>query len=187
MERAGFRTRQLSIVTTLLDPKDYPAEEIAQVYRRRWRIELSFRDLKTTMAMEHLRAQSPEIATKEMLADLVAYNLVRITMAEAAQRHEVNLERLSFKGTVDALRQYSQVLSRARSQTTFRRLRRELFRAIASDPVPLREARLEPRVIKRRPKHFPKLKQPRHLYRQTNSNTRRRANPPLQPASHNAP
>jgi hypothetical protein len=187
MERAGFRTRQVSIVTTLLDPKDYPAQEIAQVYRRRWRIELSFRDLKTTMALEHLRAQSPEIATKELLAALVAYNLVRITMAEAARRHEADLERLSFKGTVDALRQYCPVLSRARSRTAFQRVRRELFRTIALDPVPLREGRLEPRVIKRRPKHFPRLKQPRHLYRQPRLKSRLRSTPPDQPASNNAP
>lgn len=106
IERRGFRTESVSIVTTLLDSEKYPASEIAEVYLRRWRIELSFRDIKTTREMEHLRAQSPEIATKELLAALIAYNMVRITMIEASRRHRTDLDRLSFKGTVDGLRQY---------------------------------------------------------------------------------
>lgn len=91
------------VATTLLDPEKHPPAEIAAVYLRRWRIKLSFRDIKTSMELEHLRAESPEIAAKELLAGLVAYNLVRVTMIEAACRHGAPLDRLSFKGTVDGL------------------------------------------------------------------------------------
>jgi hypothetical protein len=131
IERPGFRTQEVLIATSLLDPQRYPASEITEAYLRRWRIELSFRDIKTSMEMEHLRAQSPEIAIKELLAGLVAYNLVRVTMIEAASRHGTQLNRLSFKGTVDGLRQYCPRMARARSQTALQRLRRGLFRAVA--------------------------------------------------------
>jgi IS4 transposase len=58
IERPGFRTQEVLIATSLLDPQKYPASEITEAYLRRWRIELSFRDIKTSMEMEHLRAQS---------------------------------------------------------------------------------------------------------------------------------
>lgn len=167
IERHGFRTRLVSIATTLLDPEKYPASEIAAVYLRRWRIELSFRDIKTTMEMEHLRARSPEIAIKELLAGLIAYNLVRLTMIEATRRHGADLDRLSFKGTVDGLRQYCPRMARARSATALNRLRRALFRAVAKDAVPLRAGRQEPRAVKRRPKPFARLTKHRRAYRET--------------------
>lgn len=166
IERPGFRTQEVLIATSLLDPQKYPASEITEAYLRRWRIELSFRDIKTSMEMEHLRAQSPEIAIKELLAGLVAYNLVRVTMIEAASRHGTQLNRLSFKGTVDGLRQYCPRMARARSQTALQRLRRGLFRAVAEDVVPLRPGRRDPRVIKRRPKPFPYLTLPRREYQE---------------------
>lgn len=186
IERPGFRTQAVSIATTLLDPQKYPASEIAGVYLRRWRIELSFRDIKTTMEMEHLRAQSPQIATKELLAGLIAYNLVRLTMIEACRRHGVLLERLSFKGTVDGLRQYCPRMARARTPTALQRLRRALFRAVAKDLVPLRPGRREPRAIKRRPKPFPYLTRARHAYREIPHRSRWSPKKSSRPASSNA-
>lgn len=175
IERAGFRTTAVSIVTTLLDAEDYPAAEVAEVYLRRWRIELSFRDLKTTMQLEHLRAQSPEIAIKELLAALIAYNLVRMTMIEASRRHGANLGRLSFKGTVDALRQYCPRMVRAGSRTALKRLEQGLFRAVAKDVVPLRPGRREPRAVKRRPKPLAILNKPRREYRDIPHRSRRKS------------
>lgn len=186
IEQPGFRTTEVLIATTLLDPKEYPAAEIAEAYLRRWRIELSFRDIKTSMEMEHLRAQSPEIATKELLAGLVAYNLVRITMIEAARRHGARLDRLSFKGTVDGLRQYCPRMARAQSQTALQRLRRGLFRAVARDVVPLRPGRREPRAIKRRPKPFPYLTRKRHEYREIPHRNRWNAKKSAESTSPNA-
>ena len=73
----GHRARRITLVTTLLDPKLYPAQELMALYCRRWRLELCLRDLKTTMGLEQLRCQSPEMAQKELLAYLVAHNLMR--------------------------------------------------------------------------------------------------------------
>jgi Transposase DDE domain len=110
----GFRHRRVTLVTTLLDPRLYPAQQILALYARRWSLELCFRDLKATMGMETLRCLSPEMAEKELLAYLVAHNLIRCVMAEAVARYQVQLERISFKGSLDALRQYSASIPRCR-------------------------------------------------------------------------
>jgi hypothetical protein len=156
----GYRHRRLTLVTTLLDPQLYPAREIIALYARRWSLELCFRDLKTTMGMETLRCQSPEMAEKELLAYLVAHNLVRCVIAEAVARYQVDLPRISFKGTVDALRQYSAAIAQAPNRRLRRALWEDLLLNLARDLVPLRPNRREPRAVKRRPKAYPLLNQP---------------------------
>lgn len=166
IDEPGFRTRLVYLATTLLDAEKYPAAELAALYRRRWRLELCFRDLKTTMKMELLRCQSPAMAEKECLFFLIAYNLMRVLMAEAAARHGARLERLSFKGALDALRQFSLARALARNAKQRRDAEAELLRAVALGTVPERPGRREPRAVKRRPKPFPLLTQPRHKYRE---------------------
>ena len=161
----GYRTRLILLVTTLLDPKLYPLEELAALYARRWRLELCFRDLKTQMGMEQLRCQTPAMVEKEALAYLVAHNLVRCVIAEAIARYRVELDRVSFKGTVDALRQYSQTMVQARSRQKQQELWDDLLSNLARDLVPLRPRRPEPRAVKHRPKPFPLLTRPRHLFK----------------------
>jgi hypothetical protein len=160
----GRRARRITLATTLLDPKLYPARELMALYCRRWRLELCLRDLKTTLGMEQLRCQSPEMAEKELLAYLVAHNLMRCVMAQAAARHEVELERVSFKGTVDAVRQYSQVIGQARNHKSRRQLWEDLLLNLARDLVRCRPGRTEPRAVKRRPKPYPLLNRPRHRF-----------------------
>lgn len=160
----GFRTQRITLVTTLLDAELYPAEELVALYLRRWRIELCLRDVKTTLGLEQLRCQSPVMVRKELLAGLIAHNLIRCVMAEAAQVHEAELERLSFKGAVDALRQYSAVLAQARTSRQKRQLWQDLLRTLACDRVPWRPGRAEPRAVKRRPKPFPLLNRPRRAF-----------------------
>ena len=160
----GFRTQRLTLVTTLLDAQQYPAAELIALYLRRWRIELCLRDVKTTLGLEQLRCQSPAMVRKELLAGLIAHNLIRCVMAEAAQVYEAELERLSFKGAVDALRQYSTVLAHARTNRLQRKLWQDLLRTLACDLVPLRPGRTEPRAVKRRPKPFPLLNRPRRNF-----------------------
>jgi len=160
----GFRSRRITLVTTLLDPALYPAEELAARYGRRWRLELGLRDVKITMGMELLRCQSPAMACKEVLAYLIAHNLVRCVMAEAARVHDTALDRLSFKGTLDALRQYSAAIARARSRRLRRQLWRDLLLNLVRDAVPWRPNRREPRALKRRPKPYPLLNQPRDKF-----------------------
>jgi hypothetical protein len=157
----GFRSRRITLVTTLLDPTLYPAQELIGLYLRRWRIELCLRDLKTTMGLEQLRCKTPDMAEKELLAYLVAHNLVRCVMAEAVARYSTDLERVSFKGSVDALRQYSNALLQARHRKMRQQLWEDLLLNLARDLVRRRPNRTEPRAVKRRPKPYPLLNQPR--------------------------
>lgn len=160
----GFRTQRITLVTTLLDAGLYPATELIALYLRRWRIELCLRAVKTTLGLEQLRCQSPAMVRKELLAGLIAHNLIRCVMAEAAQAHAAELERLSFKGAVDALRQYSAVIAQARTHRRKRKLWAHLLHTLARDVVPLRPGRTEPRAVKRRPKPFPLLNRPRRKF-----------------------
>jgi len=160
----GFRSRSITLVTSLLDPKLYPAQELIALYARRWRLELCLRDLKTTMGMEQLRCQTPNMAEKELLAYLVAHNLIRCVIAQAVATYQVEVERVSFKGSVDALRQYSQAISQARSHKMRAQLWNDLLLNLARDLVPYRPHRNEPRAVKRRPKPYPLLNQPRHRF-----------------------
>src|SRR6266851_4331948 len=160
----GFRSRRITLVTTLLDPKLYPAQELAGLYARRWRLELCLRDLKTTMGMEQLRCKTPDMVEKELLAYLVAHNLIRCVIAEAVARYSVDLERVSFKGSLDALRQYSDAIGRARNQKMRRQLWEDLLLNLARDLVRHRPNRSEHRALKRRPKPYPLLNKPRQSF-----------------------
>lgn len=160
----GHRCRRVTLVTTLLDPKLYPADQIIALYARRWRLELCLRDLKLVMGMDQLRCKTPDMVHKELLAYLVAYNLIRCVMAETMARHAVELDRVSFKGTVDALRHYSAAIAQARNQKLRSQLWEDLLLNLARDLVPERPGRQEPRAVKRRPKPYPLLNQPRRRF-----------------------
>ena len=162
----GYRPESVTLVTTLRDPQKYPAQDIAQLYTRRWKIELWFRDLKTSMGMEVLRCKSPQLLHKELEMFFIAYNLIRCLMVEAGAINDVALERLSFKGTVDSVRQFSLAIAQARSKNKQRQLIAQLLEVIARDQVPHRPDRRESRVVKRRPKAFPLLNKPRHQYKE---------------------
>ena len=88
VRRPGFRTRWVTLVTTLLDPERYPAEQLALLYARRWQIELWFRDLKTSMGMEVLRCESPKMIHKELEMFFIAYNLIRCLMLQASRARQ---------------------------------------------------------------------------------------------------
>lgn len=168
----GFRTRTLTLVTTLLDPVAYPAAEIAAAYRRRWRIELCLDDLKTVLGLDALRCKSPAMIHRELLTLLIAHNLVRAVMAAAARAHAAPLERLSFTGTLHTLRSFAAASAQATTAAQRRRLWSGLLQRLAADRVPLRPDRCEPRVVKRRPKPYRRLDRPRHLYRDLRHGTR---------------
>jgi hypothetical protein len=157
----GFRPRQLILVTTLLDPVAYPAAQLAALYLRRWRVELFLRDIKTTLQMDHLKCKTPQMLYRELLMHLIAYNFIRGLMVEAAAIHDLDLERLSFKGSVDTLHHFSHVIDQARSARQRRQLLSDLLAALAGDPLPDRPHRVEPRHQKRRPKAYPFLTKPR--------------------------
>lgn len=161
----GFRVRRVTVVTTLLDPELYPAQEILQVYLRRWRLEMCLDDLKTSLQMESLRGRSPATVQRELYTRLIAHNLVRCTMAQAASDYHVRLERLSFKGSLDAVRHFAHAMAQARSRARRQRLWKLLLRTLARDLVPERPGRREPRAVKRRKNKYPRLDAPRHKFR----------------------
>ena len=163
----GFRTRWVTLVTTLLDPNKYPVSALAALYRRRWQVELSFRQIKTALHMEHLAVRSPEMIDRSLAMHLLAYQLIRGLMQEAALTWDVSLERISFQGAVDAAGHFGEALLRARSRRKRTELMAQLLRILAGDKVPERPGRQEPRMLKRRPKAFPWLKRPRRSYRRS--------------------
>ncbi len=163
VRQKGFRSREITLVTTLLDAELYSAEELLAAYARRWRLELCLDDLKTTLGLETLKCLSPTMAQKELLVGLIAHNLLRCVMAEAAKTQEVTLERISFKGALDALRQFNYAMCQTRSAHRKKKLWAALLLAMARDLVPERPGRREPRAVKRRPK-YDHLNRPRAQY-----------------------
>ena len=167
IQEKGFRTHQLTIVTTLLDPQLYPAQEILAAYLKRWRMEMCFDDLKTTLHMEQLTCLWPNMVEKELIIFLTAHNFLRWIMAEAARTEEVPLERISFKGTLDGFREWTQAIAQLGCSSRHKRKRAALWKkflqTLAADLVPERPGRCEPRAVKRRSK-YPYLNKPRHKY-----------------------
>jgi hypothetical protein len=166
LARRGYRPESVTLVTTLLDAQKYPAQDIAQLYARRWKIELWFRDMKTSMGMEVLRCKSPRMVHKELEMFLIAYNLIRCLIVQAAAINYADLDRMSFKGSVDSVRQFSLAIAQARSKKKQHQLIIELLEIIARDQVPERPNRIEPRAVKRRPKPYQLLNRPRQLMKE---------------------
>ena len=163
---AGFRTRQVILVTTLLDSQEFPPSKLGELYYRRWAMELTLRNLKTTLQMDQLSCKNPQNLEREIRMHFLVHNLVRRLMLQAARRHQVPLERVSFAGTLATARRYGEAILQARSERCRRLLREELFRLLAVDLVPDRPGRREPRAVKRRPKPYPRLMCHRSRFRE---------------------
>ncbi len=156
----GFRTKVLVVATTLLDAEAFPREDIAVLYRVRWYAELDLRSLKQAMQMDVLRCKSPAMVRKEVWAHLLAYNLLRGLMAQAARAAGLLPVQLSFKGALQAVNAFTAALwmaGPAQAEALCRRLRE----AVASHRIGERPNRWEPRRRKRRPKPYPLLNEPR--------------------------
>ena len=128
-------------------------------------IELNLRSLKTQLGMDFLRGESVDVVTKEMVMHLLAYNLIRLLMWQAAREHGRDLHRLSFTGTLHRLRDVFPLVLRASTGENRERLMAQLRKWIADDELPDRPNRLEPRRRKRRPKEYSLLQRPRQWYR----------------------
>jgi len=162
VQQKGFRTKELIVVTTLLDAEQYAAAEIALLYRRRWQAELNLRSLKIVLQMDHLRCKTPHRVRNEFYMHLVAYNLIRTMMAVSAQQAGVEPWTISFKGTLQTLDRLLPLLATRLATTDWCDA---LLSAIATHTVGDRPDRIEPRVKKRRPKSYRKMTKPRHEYR----------------------
>lgn len=148
VSQRGFRVKEVTLVTTLLDPEVYPASELAELYRRRWQVELNFRHMKITMKMDVLKCRTVDGVLKELTMYAIAYNLIRSVMSESARCQGVAVDRIGF---VDALRW----LIGAGWDVDVSRIQVN----------PSRADRIEPRVRKRRPKQYPLMKEPRAVLR----------------------
>ncbi len=160
----GFRTKQVTLITTLLDAIEYPIGELMRLYESRWSVELDLIHLKTTLGMDVLRSKTHHLVRKELYAYLLAYNLLRTLMWEAGTTHGVNPLRLSMQGTRHHLNNFLSQLANAPIRKR-NKLYRTLLKLIVHKPVPERPGRSEPRVRKRRPKPYPLIKQPRKVLR----------------------
>jgi hypothetical protein len=162
VRQKGFRTKELVIVTTLLDAKSYPAEEIAVLYRRRWQAELNLRSLKIVLQMDHLRCKTPHRVRNEFYMHLVAYNLIRQLMAVSAQQAGVEPWTISFKGTLQTIANLLPLLNTSIATADWCQA---LLAAVATHVVGNRPNRFEPRVRKRRQKKYLFMRHPRQHYK----------------------
>lgn len=170
---AGSRVKTVTLMTTLLDPALYPAKEIAEAYRLRWREEMCFDDLKTTLHMAHLKCLSPQMVGKEVGMFLIAHNMLRGLMAQAAAQARINVENISFKGTLDGFRHCSAAMAQAKSKAKRIAVWEKFMACLAADSLPDRPDRIEPRAVKRITK-YPKLTTYRHRYKDRMSRNERR-------------
>jgi hypothetical protein len=163
VEQPGFRVRVLIVATTLLDPNACTRDDLAGLYRARWNAELDLRSLKQTLQMDVLRCKAPEQVRKELWAHILAYNLIRTVIAQAATRHGIEPRSISFKGALQTLEAFQPVLaSGRRDAAALENLSERVLDAVASHRVGDRPDRYEPRRRKRRPKPYDRLMQPRH-------------------------
>jgi hypothetical protein len=160
VRRPGFKTRHVVVVTTLLDPLAYSKEDIANLFAGRWHCELDLRSIKRSLGMHHLTCKTPELVKKEMWVHFLAYNLIRVRMAQAAAIHCKVPRELSFTCARNHIDNFAPYMNMA-SPEDFQQYEMQLLKAIATHAVGNRPGRKEPRAVKKRQGKFPTLKKPR--------------------------
>jgi len=164
VEQPGFRSTSIIVVTTLLDADEVTASDLAELYRARWNAELDLRSLKQTMQMDILRCKTPESVRKEIWTHILAYNLIRTIIAQAARKHEAEPRSISFKGAIQTLEAFQPLIAiQGELGATHRQaLYQQLLDAVATHRVADRPDRFEPRQRKRRQKKYDRMMKPRH-------------------------
>ena len=160
IQHKGFRTKEIILITTLVDPKIYTKTKLAQLYKLRWEVEVDLRYVKTTLGMEMLRTKTPDMVRKEIFVHLMAYNLLRALMWESAKKAGVSPLRVSLQGTRQHLLNFLSQLADAAPKKR-QRLYRTLLTVVSHKLVPHRPDRFEPRLKKLRPKAYGWMQQPR--------------------------
>jgi hypothetical protein len=165
VSQPGFRSKSIVVVTTFLDPLEMTKEDLAFLYRARWNNELDLRSIKITLQMDEMRCKTPELVRKEIWTHVLAYNLIRTIMAQAAIKHDLLPRTISFKGALQTLEAFQPVIAlRANHDSQWRlNLYQELLDAVAIHRVADRPNRFEPRLRKRRHKKYFLLSKPRHV------------------------
>ena len=159
--------QSMVVVTDLLDAAEFDAMELFCLYARRWEIEVKLRDVKTTLGMEFFAVKTPEMAHKTLRMMLIAYNLMRSLMQEAAAEADCPVWHVSLKGSLDLVtsshESFRPLAGKPRLQ---RQRRRQLIEICATKLLDLRPFRREPRAKKRRPKPYQFLTKPRHVFQE---------------------
>jgi len=160
VDQPGFRTESFVVVTTLCDAKEYPTEEIAELYRGRWLAELDIRTIKITLDMDVLRCKTPEMVRTEIWMHLLAYNLIRRTILQSAEASELSPRTLSFTAAMQSIAA-SWMVSVLSDRSLFGALVEAHLTNLTGHRVGNRPDRVEPRAVKRRPKPHRLLTKPR--------------------------
>jgi len=156
----GCRTRTITIITTLTDPKAYSREDLAELYGFRWNVELDIRHIKQTLHLDHVRCKTPEMVRRELWVTLLAYNLIRKVIATSAIVHGKQPRHLGFTLACQSILASWMVLS-TQSCRDSRAMYTMLLAHIAANEVANRPGRIEPRVLKRRRHRYPLMQRPR--------------------------
>lgn len=164
VRQPGFRSRSMIVITTLLDAEEVTACDLAGLYRARWNAELDLRSLKQTMQMDILRCKTPELVRKEIWTHILAYNLIRTIIAQAAAKHNVEPRTISFKGAIQTLEAFQPLIAAQGDCVSSRRrsLYDRLLDAVVTHRVADRPDRFEPRQRKRRQKKYDRMMKPRN-------------------------
>ena len=156
-----FSVNGVVYVTTLLNTKRFTKQELATLYKERWKIELDVRAIKTHMGMEMLRCKTPDMVQKEIAVHLLAYNIIRGNLAQAAVLHDKIPRQLSFRSSVQLICQATKAIAVLTEKQLIQAVS-SLLKAIASTVIGLQKRNKQPRAVKRRPKPYPLLTVPRH-------------------------
>jgi len=159
-----FKRHGKVYVTTILDNRKYHKNEIAELYKLRWQVEINLRSIKSVLNMDHLSCKTPDMIKKEIAAHMLGYNVIRIMMAEACQLHQAIPNKISFKGSVQLLNEFMPRFCAVKLSK-----RKDFYDALLSlmvkNKVGNRPGRVEPRAVKRRRKPFPTLNRTRKIER----------------------
>ncbi|MGB5596320.1 MAG: IS4 family transposase [Crocosphaera sp.] len=160
----GFRTKEIIVVTTLIDAIEYPSSDILDLYDSRWQAEVNLRNIKTTLGMDILSCQTPEMVRKEIYVYLLAYNLLRSIMYDAGDTFDRKPIRLSLQATRQHLNNFNtKWVNKSRKKVN--KIYQTMLEKVADSYEKRRVGRVEPRVRKRRPKAYPLMQEPRAVLR----------------------
>lgn len=157
----GFRSDKIRLITTLLDPAEFSREALAELYARRWRVELDLRDIKITLGMDFINVQTPAMIRKSIWMHMLGYNVTRKVMWDASVRYGRAVEELSFKGSLQLIEEVAVAIG-AQPERATREAYEKLLQSINQRPLRARPNRSEPRVLKRRHKNYRYMTRPRH-------------------------
>lgn len=156
------KPRTIYLATTLIDAEKYPTDEVAALYAERWKIEVKFRDIKTTLRLDMLRVKTPEMARKTLRMIQITYNLIKSLQHNAIQNADLVIDEIGFKGTVDVLSAFRTEFQGLQNRPRLlKKMRLTLDERILERWLRIRPHRSEPRAVKRRPQHLQWMTKPR--------------------------